>query len=132
MSISRIIKPGPHRGFSLIELLVVVIILVLLAGTMVYNGALEKERNARINLKLAFQAEKDAFAYSAPDERYASSWSKLLCGDLNTKDRYFTYTLEVPTRYEFIVKAASKNNPARFFTIDQDGALKDNRGVVYK
>jgi len=132
MSTSLITEPFLRKSFTLIELLIVLVILGVLFSMATFNSVLEKERNARMNLKLAFQAEKDAFAYSAPEERYTTSWKKLLCGDLNEKDRYFSYTIEVPSKYKFNVTATNRSNPSRFFIINQDGILKDNRGNVYK
>lgn len=138
MSTSQTIKTGHRKGFTLIEMLIVLVILGVLVFLASFNSSLEKERNARINLKLAYQAEKDAFAYSTNFstselvEGYADSWDKLLCGDLNAKDSYFSYTLEVPVKSQFNITATSRRDPSRYFIINQDGVLKDNAGTVYK
>jgi len=132
MSTSLITEPFLRKSFTLIELLIVLVILGVLFSMATFNSVLEKERNARMNLKLAFQAEKDAFAYSAPEERYTTSWKKLLCGDLNEKDRYFPIRLRSLPSISSTLQLQTAPIPHVFFIINQDGILKDNRGNVYK
>jgi prepilin-type N-terminal cleavage/methylation domain-containing protein len=128
---TRWIKGFPRRGFSMVEIFVVLFIVAILSTIPLLMYSVEEDKLARNNLWLAFQAQQDFFAYSAPHETYSSGWSKLFCKDLNTKDRNFRYVIEKATSRELLIKAISKKNPKHFLTIDNNAILKDERGRIY-
>jgi len=128
------------NAFSLPELFIVLTIIAVLASIAFIPKHYELDKIARDSLRLAWQAEKDFFAFSykgsenmmsGSAETYTSDWNELFCKDLNVRDKHFSYTIEEAGAATLRIKAINKRRPGHYFIIDENGKLTDEKGRVY-
>lgn len=118
-----------NKGFSLIELIVVVIIIGILAGMAIpsFNKSMEnaKEREAKTTLELVYNAQK---IYRIDKKDYAASFANMASylGDPNDTAQYYDYTVAAtntttPTGADFFTATATREGTTHGITINQAG-----------
>jgi len=132
--------PPRTKAVTLFEIILVIIIISVLATIALVPFHYAQDKFARNCLRMAWQSEKDFFAFSyrgstdmlgGSSETFTSDWSKLFCGDLNARDKQFTYTIEEATSTALRIKAEDRRRPGHYFVIDKNGVITDAKGRVY-
>ncbi len=101
-------KPG--RGFTVVELLIVIIIIAVLAGLAVtqYQRSVEKSRKAEAIAVLSATRQAE-LRYFAQKNTYTIDGTKLdynpTVGDTSGQTRHFTYNISTGTASSLLVRA---------------------------